>query len=153
VCCAGHEDIETAVACLRDDGLKVIGIHEQFKTSGDPNLLKDAPDPKRTDAEIWVHQHKLTEGLDDYRFCCVALFTRIRNDRKLIQQIGRILRRHEDDRSQPALLLAPEKFAAEAEWKAYLEFETELGLLDPQHFRGVVETLLEAQPRVEYFEG
>ena len=154
ICCSGHEDIETAVVHLREAGLKAIGIHEQFKTSKDPNLLKDVPaDPKGTNAEIWVHQHKLTEGLDDYRFCCVALFTRIRNDRKLIQQIGRILRRDAHDRNSLAILLAPANYAAEAEWNAYLEFETELGLLDPQHFRDVVETLLDAQPKVEYFEG
>jgi hypothetical protein len=41
----------------------------------------------------------------------------------------------------------------EAEWSAYLEFETELTLLEPQHFRDVVETLLGAQPKVEYFGG
>jgi hypothetical protein len=93
ICCSGATDIEEAVTHLRKAGLKAIGVHEQFETSADPNLLKDIPDPQHTDSEIWVHQHKLTEGLDDHRFCCVALFTRIRNDRKLIQQDGRVLRR------------------------------------------------------------
>lgn len=154
VCCAGHEDIETAVAVLRKEGIKAIGVHEQFETSKDSNLLKDVPkDPKATDAEVWVHQHKLTEGLDDHRFCCVALFTRIRNDRKLIQQIGRVLRREESDRNAQALLLAPREYAAEAEWTAYREFETELELLEPQHFRKVVDALLGVQPNVEYFDG
>jgi hypothetical protein len=153
ICCAGHEDIETVVAILRKTGLKAIGLHEQFEGSKDPNLLKDVPDPQTTDAEVWVHQHKLTEGLDDHRFCCVALFTRIRNDRKLIQQIGRVLRRDSKDKNASAVLLAPRKFSADAEWSAYLEFETELKLLEPQHFRKVVNSLLRVQPRVEYFEG
>jgi len=154
VCCAGHGDIETAVAELRNAGLKAIGIHEQFNSSKDKNLLKDVPsDPRKTDAEIWVHQHKLTEGLDDHRFSCVALFTRIGNDRKLIQQIGRVLRKDSSDRNAAALLLAPSDFSAEAEWDAYLEFETEVELLEPKHFQTVVETLLNAQPKVEYFEG
>ena len=154
VCCAGHGDIETAVSELKKAGLKAIGIHEQFKGTKNDLLLKDVPDdPRKTDAEIWVHQNKLTEGLDDHRFCCVALFTRFRNDRKLIQQIGRVLRKDSTDRKSSALLLAPQDYSAEAEWEAYLEFETELELLEPKHFREVVEKLLDAQPKVEYFEG
>ena len=50
-------------------------------------------------------------------------------------------------------MLAPQDYSAEAEWEAYLEFETELELLEPKHFREVVEKLLDAQPKVEYFEG
>jgi hypothetical protein len=153
ICCSGATDIEEAVTHLRKAGLKAIGVHEQFETSADPNLLKDVPDPQHTDSEIWVHQHKLTEGLDDHRFCCVALFTRIRNDRKLIQQDGRVLRRDATGLSTPAVLLAPSEFSVEAEWSAYLEFETEIRLLEPQHFRDVVETLLGAQPKIEDFEG
>jgi superfamily II DNA or RNA helicase len=153
ICCSGATDIEETVSHLRKAGLKAIGVHEQFENAADPNLLKAVPDPKRSTSEIWVHQHKLTEGLDDHRFCCVALFTRIRNDRKLIQQIGRVLRRDSDDRDTPAVLVAPHGFSAEAEWNAYLEFETDLTLLEPQHFRDVVNTLLGAQPKVEYFEG
>lgn len=154
VCCSGHEDIETAVSQFQAANLKAIGIHEQFEKRPEPYLLKNVPkDSRSTDAEIWVHQHKLTEGLDDHRFCCVALFTKIHNDRKLIQQIGRVLRRNNKDRSSPAVLVAPCEFSAEQEWTAYLEFETELKLLEPQHFRDVVETVLSAQPKVEYFEG
>ena len=64
-----------------------------------------------------------------------------------------MLRRDSRDRRKPALLLAPPPFSAESEWAAYLEFETELNLLEPQHFRNVVDSLLNAQPSVEYFEG
>lgn len=153
VCCSGAPDIEQTVASLRRAGLNAFGVHEQFENSNNPHLRKDVPDPRSFDAEIWVHQHKLTEGLDDHRFCCIALFTRIRNDRKLIQQIGRALRRNVDDAATPAVVFAPPEFAAEAEWNAYLEFETDFRLLEPTHFRDVVETLLKSQPPVEYFEG
>jgi superfamily II DNA or RNA helicase len=153
ICCSEDEDILTAVMHLQKAGLSVIGIHEQFEEEDDESLVKAVPDPKKEKAEIWVHQNKLTEGLDDHRFSCVALFTRIRNDRKLIQQIGRVLRRNSDDRNDTALLLAPKEFAAESEWNAYLEFETELNLLEPQHFRDVVDKLLGAQPNVEYLDG
>jgi hypothetical protein len=153
VCCSKDEDIEAAVVQLRSAGLAAIGVHEQFENSHSPHLFKEVPNSLNTNAEIWVHQHKLTEGLDDHRFCYVALFTRIRNDRKLIQQIGRILRRDANDRDAPAILLAPAEFASENEWNAYLEFETDLKLLDPQHFRNVVDGLLDSQPKVEYFDG
>lgn len=152
VCCSGATDIETAVTGLQAAGVNAIGVHEQFEGSTDPHLRRDVPDPKSEKAEVWVHQHKLTEGLDDARFCCLALFTRIRNDRKLIQQIGRILRRKASDRNVPALLLAPTEFSVRDEWDAYRDFETQLKLLEPAHFREVVDKLLKAQPDVEYFD-
>jgi superfamily II DNA or RNA helicase len=152
ICCSDATSIEEVVVLLRKAGLKAIGVHEQFKTSASKHLYKEVPKPKEVDADIWVHQHKLTEGLDDHRFCCVALFTQIRNDRKLIQQVGRILRRKANDLNKPAILLAPSEYSVEAEWNAYLEFETNLQLLEPQHFRNVVQNLLSTQPEVEYFE-
>lgn len=153
ICCSGDTDIETVVEALRPS-IKAVGIHERFENSSKSYLLKDVPsDPKNFDAQVWVHQHKLTEGLDDDRFCCLVLFTRIRNDRKLVQQVGRILRTSKTDRNAPALILAPEAFSAESEWRAYLAFEQELTLIEPQHFRNVVETILKAQPSVEYFDG
>lgn len=153
VCCADAVDVAKAVRLFRAAGLDAIGVHETFERSKTKHLMREVPDPRHTNAEIWVHQFKLMEGLDDHRFCCVALFTRIGNGRKLIQQIGRVLRRDKTDRTKPAILLAPARFAVAREWNAYLEFETELKLLEPQHFRRVVETLLGAQPTVEYFDG
>ena len=153
ICCSNANDIEAVVTHLRNAGLEAIGLHEQFEASTDPSLMKEVPDPKNNDAEIWVHQYKLMEGIDDHRFCCIALFTRIRNDRKLIQQVGRVLRRNVNDLNRPAVLLAPSEFSAETEWYAYREFETDLRLLEPQHFRDVVDMLLSKQPDVEYFEG
>jgi superfamily II DNA or RNA helicase len=153
ICCSGATDISRAVALLRDAGIRAIGIHEQFVGSKNPHLLKEVPDPATTDAELWVHQYKLMEGLDDHRFSCIALFARIGNDRKLIQQIGRILRRDSNDRDTPAILLAPTPYSVDDEWNAYLEFETNLPLLDPDHFSRVVQALLSNQPPVEYFEG
>jgi superfamily II DNA or RNA helicase len=77
ICCSSASDIEEVVILLRKSGLNTIGIHEQFKKSSNPSLLEEVPNPESTDSEIWVHQHKLTEGLDDSRFCCIALFTPI----------------------------------------------------------------------------
>jgi superfamily II DNA or RNA helicase len=62
ICCSKDEDIETAVTQLSKTGLTAIGVHEQFEDSDDKNLLRTVPDSQKTQAEIWVHQHKLTEG-------------------------------------------------------------------------------------------
>jgi hypothetical protein len=70
ICCSEDEDILTAVMHLQKAGLSVIGIHEQFEEEDDESLVKAVPDPKKEKAEIWVHQNKLTEGLDDHRFSC-----------------------------------------------------------------------------------
>lgn len=153
ICCSGANDIETTVNLLRETGLNAIGIHEQFEKNDSEYLVKEVPNTIETDAEIWVHQHKLTEGLDDNKFCCISLFTRIRNDRKLIQQIGRILRKDKNDRNSPALVWSPPIFSPETAWNNYLEFEPNLELLEPKHFQEVVNSILDSQPPIEYFEG
>lgn len=153
ICCSNNDDIEKTVMFLNTSGIKTIGVHERFNNSINPNLKENVPSPQKTDAEIWVHQNKLTEGLDDNRFCCIAFFSRINNDRKLIQQIGRILRTSAQDQNKPAIVLAPSMYSIEQEWKSYLYFETKHDLLEPQHYRKVVELILESQPKVEYFDG
>ncbi|WP_155517694.1 hypothetical protein, partial [Pseudomonas coronafaciens] len=90
VCCATAEDIRTAVGVLQNAGLNAIGIHEQFEGSVNTALMKDVPHLNNP-AQIWVHQNKLTEGLDDFRFCCLVFMCNVNNDRKLVQQIGRVL--------------------------------------------------------------
>jgi superfamily II DNA or RNA helicase len=153
VCCYNSNDIETVVSRFQNAGLNSIGIHEQFEDYTSSNVFrKNVPDPLKTNVDIWVHQNKLTEGLDDNRFCCIAFFTPIRNDRKMIQQIGRILRCASNDFPYPAAIFSPEAFSIENEWKAYREFETDLYLLEPHHYRDVVENLISSQPKVEYFD-
>lgn len=156
ICCANSAQIQRCVESLRRDGVDAIGIHERFANGKKrkSHFRSSVPGTQETAAEVWVHQHKLTEGLDDHRFCVLALFTEVRNDRKLVQQIGRILRRDEDDRKKPALVIYPTlQLNPEEGWLAYRSFEKEFQLLDQEHFREVVERLLAIQPPVEYFGG
>lgn len=153
VCCATAADIRIAVETLEKEGLKAVGIHEQFDNRNSAWFVQDVPKPDHA-AEVWVHQNKLTEGLDDHRFCGVAFMRPMRNDRKLVQQIGRVLRAHTSDRLDvSALMMAPSEYQLHERWLAYREFERDAGIMDAEHFRRVVEGLLEAQPPVEYFEG
>lgn len=153
ICCANAADIRQVVAILHTAGLDAIGIHETFESTTTPGLKKDVP-ATNISASIWVHQNKLTEGLDDHRFCCLAFFCPINNDRKLIQQIGRILRTNQNDRKNAAaLMLAPPAYKLDERWNAYRDFERDVDLLSPERYRRFVEHMLEEQPPIEYFNG
>lgn len=153
ICCASAADIRSVVALLRSAGLDAIGIHDTFVGTSTNGLTKDVP-ALDISASIWVHQNKLTEGLDDHRFCCLAFFCPINNDRKLVQQIGRILRRSGSDRAgASALMLAPSDYKLGDRWSAYRDFEKDADLQSPERYRRFVEQMLNAQPHVEYFDG
>jgi superfamily II DNA or RNA helicase len=153
ICCADSQQIESVVTKLQAHGISSLGVHDRFHNAPDKGLYRDVPDVK-TDADVWVHQYKLVEGLDDHRFCCVALFCTIQNDRKLVQQIGRALRKNGSDRSgKGAVLLAPDEFGVESSWQAYLDFEKNAELVTMGHYRAVVDQLLASQPEAEYFDG
>lgn len=153
ICCADSIAIKEVVNQLKAEGISALGVHDRFRNDPKAGFYKDVPSVK-TDADIWVHQHKLVEGLDDNRFCCVALFCSIHNDRKLVQQIGRVLRKHTTDRKDKnAILLSPDEFDAENSWQSYLEFEKNAKLVTVSHYRNIVNEILRLQPEAEYFGG
>lgn len=153
ICCGTGADISAVVDELSSAKLSVVGIHETFNGKADKKLVKDVPGTDDT-AQIWVHQNKLTEGLDDHRFCCVAFLDDINSDRKLIQQIGRVLRTHPSDNTGvPALVLSCAEYKHDLRWNAYRDFEKDAQLQSARHYRQVVEKMLESQPTVEYFDG
>lgn len=151
ICCSDAIAIETVVAGLKGNGIAALGVHDRFSRDETKGHFHDVPSTD-TKAEVWVHQHKLVEGLDDHRFCCVALFCPIQNDRKLVQQVGRALRRHASDRNEKsAILLAPDEFDIKRTWDAYLEFEKNAELVTTEHYRKAIDQLLSSQPDAEYF--
>lgn len=153
ICCADSLQIESVVTKLQAEGISSLGVHDRFRNIPGKGFYRDVP-PVSTNADVWVHQYKLVEGLDDHRFCCVALFCSIQNDRKLVQQIGRALRKNGSDRSgKSAILLAPDEFSVKSSWDAYLDFEKNAQLVTIGHYRAVVDQLLTAQPEAEYFDG
>ena len=153
ICCASATDIRQVVSLLHAAGLDAIGIHDTFEGTKANGLMKDVP-ATNISASVWVHQNKLTEGLDDHRFCCLAFFCPVNNDRKLVQQIGRILRTNQSDRKNArALLLSPQVYKLHDRWNAYREFEKDVNLLSPERYRLFVEHMLREQPAIEYFNG
>jgi superfamily II DNA or RNA helicase len=152
VCCADMVTVKKVTTRLRKLGINSLGIHERFGEEKQPWLKRDAPNPRAVDFDVWVHQNKLTEGLDDERFRVLAILNRIRNDRKLIQQIGRVLRRKPGD-DRAAIVIYSAGLPVDRSWTNYRAFEVQPNLNDPSHYKEVLNTLLSAQPSMEYFDG
>jgi superfamily II DNA or RNA helicase len=156
ICCASKGVVQRVTILLRDRGIRAMGLHERLERSGKTWLLTDVPDPQSVSFDVWVHQNKLTEGLDDHRFCVVALLNRIRNDRKLVQQVGRVLRPGPQKAGKPkavghALVLFSDDLSCQRSWINYRDFETHLDVTQSERYRKVLGTLLREQPMAEYF--
>jgi hypothetical protein len=152
ICCSDMGTVKAVTTRLRRAGINAIGIHDRFGEEHKTWLRKDTPNPKAVDYDVWVHQNKLTEGLDDKRFRVVAILNRIRTDRKLIQQIGRVLRRGIHDNG-PAMVLYSAGLQVKRSWDNYRAFETQLDFNDPLRYKQLLDTLLSNQPEMEYFDG
>jgi len=80
------------------------------------------------DARFWLHQHMLSEGIDEPRFVVVAIFDLMGNARQLIQQMGRVaryLRPNTGNRTQQGHILARCDTAKRIEeaWQRYGAYE------------------------------
>lgn len=152
ICCAKMATVERVATLLREQRINALGIHERFIGRKEDWLRQQTPDPKKVPFDVWVHQNKLTEGLDDQRFCVLAVLNRIRNDRKLIQQIGRVLRRG-SKRVGRALVLYSDGLPVERSWKNYRDFEKQTDFIEAERYHQILEMVLERQPAMEYFGG
>lgn len=81
----------------------------------------------RADAQFWIHQNKLMEGIDDPSFVAVAIFDLMGNARQLVQQIGRATRysRGEDGVPQTGWILSTPANAERIRtaWQRYQGYE------------------------------
>jgi hypothetical protein len=78
------------------------------------------------DAQFWLHQYKLMEGVDNPDFVAVAIYDLHTNGRQLVQQIGRVVRTSPGRiREQKAWILAGDANAAriKATWGRYTSYE------------------------------
>ena len=131
--CRDADAITRVVHALEGAGASALGLHHTFRP-GEGTLRRSVPDPATTDAQYWVHQNKLIEGIDDPRFRIVAFYDPLRNDRAVIQQIGRVLRdpaRAADDMT--ALVAGTGDRPPQRTWDAYLRFDRQARLLVDGH--------------------
>lgn len=147
--CETAEQVEKVAKELIICNESVIGIHETFDKRPEKYLKKDVPpNHKEEPYRFWVHQRKLIEGIDDPKFKVLILYSTFRNQRALIQQIGRILRSSEG-KGQPAIVFAPSVFKIKKYWDAYRIFELNPTIRNRDTLKAL-EELIKHQPSTEY---
>ena len=157
VCCSNFQAVKAYTLQLSKLDLPVVGIHiratKKHLSPKQLELFRNTVPKKPSDetAEIWVHEKMLTEGLDHPPFCALAITYDMRNDRKLIQQIGRIVRRADDDRHNEAKVYSIGDASVASSWEAFETFEDDFRVVTTEYFRKFVGAYLKKQPKVEYF--
>ena len=151
--CQDADAITRVVQAIEQTGQSATGLHHTF-AAGEGKLRRAVPAPDETDARFWVHQNKLIEGIDDPRFKVVAFYDPLRNDRAVVQQIGRVLRNPDRAPSDmTALVIGTGDRPPERTWDAYLRFDRQ----DTQEAAATVPDLagrmLAAQPEAFYYDG
>ena len=152
--CTGMATVKRVTKELRRLGLDALGVHDRFGQERSDWLVRAAPNPNEVSYEVWVHERKLTEGLDDHRFCVLAFVNQVRNDRTLVQQIGRVLRptpTKVGEKLERANVFHSSGLRVERSWHNYRAFETASDLVATERYRAMVDALLRQQPPMEYF--
>ena len=147
--CATAQDIRNCVEMLEAQGKSAIGIHDTFTDEPNPSLVVDVPDVDVAPARYWVHQNKLIEGIDDHAFRVVAFHDGLANDRALVQQVGRILRRRHGSASIAHVLYRSD-VDAQAAWDRFLRFDREARLSEAGQIDSFGKRIIEAQPPAAY---
>jgi hypothetical protein len=82
----------------------------------------------RPDAQFWIHQFKLMEGIDDPSFVALAIFDLMGNARQLVQQIGRVTRHSNGDRRLKQIswvfATSSNETKIQTSWDRYIAYET-----------------------------
>jgi superfamily II DNA or RNA helicase len=124
--CATREAVRAVTEQLLQARQAAIGIHHRFPSKGYPYLVNRVPDPAEENAQFWVHQEKLVEGLDDPSFRMVAIFEPFSNARSLVQQVGRIIRNPEHIPDEVAFVFSHDSDSQHAYWERFQRYETDL---------------------------
>jgi superfamily II DNA or RNA helicase len=151
--CQDASGISRTVRTLEGLGRSAIGVHHTFP-AGDGPLRRQVPPIDSVDAQFWVHQNKLIEGIDDPRFKVVAFYDSLRNDRAIVQQIGRVLRNpNRDEQDMTARVLGRGDRDLARTWEAYLRFDRQEEAHAVATLPALVERVLASQPDAFYYDG
>lgn len=146
--CDSRAEISQMVDVLAHRGESVLGVHERF-SGHDPMRLQSVPSLDSRTEQYWVHQFKLTEGIDSADFKVVAFFRPFSSERAFVQQVGRVLRNPRRSPDDAGLVIHRESDRLEDSWAAYREYDVTAAL-------GLPESPLEIashQPGPQYFDG
>lgn len=123
--CDNCTDIRRIASILVEKDYAVVGIHDKFDET-DGWERKNVPNPNVEQSIFWVHQFKLVEGIDDSRFRILILYSRIRNARSLVQEIGRIIRNPNKDKNECGIVIDYYEGNHAELWDNYLLFDTQI---------------------------
>jgi superfamily II DNA or RNA helicase len=161
ICCENKNRVMEALRFVYKRGLSVMAFHERVESEDFDDMpalkslfSKQVPHAKTSTEEIWIHQYKLTEGVDDPRFAAILLTYPLGSDRTLVQQVGRILRhssRAPGKGKQTAYVFHCADYPFDEIWSSYLRFEQEKDLSTGEHYKKVVTDFLALQPEYEFF--
>jgi hypothetical protein len=137
---------------------QVLGIHDRY-TSGHPDRqpwqYETVPTPSQTEATVWIHQHKLVEGINDHRFQVLAFFDAMANVRAVVQQIGRVIRTQPGgDVVRKAHVLDHFRGRIATYWDLYRGYDVEATpeALTSVMSRYYLKKLIAAPPRYDYID-
>lgn len=150
--CDSAAEVLDIASRLQAAGETAIALHDTFPSGGADLRRKQVPDPAVENAQFWVHQFKLLEGIDDPRFRVLALYRPLSDARALVQQIGRVIRNPSRTVGQPAIVLAQR--SQRSHWDGYLAFE-EASAAHPDAASAVaaLQTYLEKHSLLSYYAG
>jgi hypothetical protein len=147
--CDSPAEIDQVISTLSHRGQSVLGIHETFPAD-DAIRLRRVPDPQKRSERFWVHQFKLTEGIDSSAFKAVAFFRPLPSERAFVQQVGRVLRNPTRSATEIGLVIHHESDQLSRAWEAYRAYD------EAAAETGLPASPLEIaswQPPPQYFDG
>ena len=157
--CDNHARITALGKVFRKKNIPTVGIHERFEEKKGGERLewqyKAVPNPQSTEAKVWIHQYKLMEGIDDFRFEVVAFFDHLKNVRSVVQQVGRIIRRDPKSPSPAkAYLLDHFRGRISQYWELFTEYDESLSedFLLKSMTRFYLDAFLKEHPDVDYVD-
>lgn len=129
--CDGEATVRQIGNVVRAHALGAAGVvclHERFAPATSQAWeRRQPPDPEAADAPaVWVHQHKLLEGVDGPSFHAVAIFDVRGSARALVQQIGRVVRNPQLVAGATALLIDHSNGFLASSWRRYLRYDATL---------------------------
>ena len=149
--CQSKNSVQRIAAELQARQRKVVAIHEGFSPAGPQALFQHRvpKEPEAEPAQFWVHQYKLTEGIDAAQFRMAAFYEPFSSERAFIQQVGRVLRNLRRDPASTAWVFGSPAARLEESWDAYRAYDTttrNTGLpISPREFA-------RQQPVAQYFD-
>jgi hypothetical protein len=146
--CNSRAEIQEVVAGLRRLGQSAVGIHEKFET-GSHVLRRTVPTTEQCSSRYWVHQFKLTEGIDSADFRIVAFYRSFSSERAFVQQVGRVLRNPQCLSDERAMVIYRREDRLDGSWRVYRAYD--LGAVDGLAISPL--EMLAAQPPPLYFDG